>query len=416
MPSPSGTTTLTPTAVLTGTLAPTPDMTAQITPTPVPSAVLSKDVVTILIIGADTGSYVPDQNTDVLIVAVINRKTKQVSLLSIPRDLWVNIPTVGYGRINTAHRWGARRKYKGGGPGLLIQTIEENLGIPIDHWVRVDYAGFEGAVDKLGGIDLVVPCRTDLQYRATDPKSSAAVVLEPGLYHMDGVTALRYVRTRRAETDFDRARRQQQFLKSVWNQFKSPDIILKLPGLWSAMKPYFKTDMNLGDVLALAPLALELKRTQIRSRYIGRNETQPWTTPQGWAVLLPVPDKIQKTVAGLYAPPASSQDALAGEAGRIQVLNGTERPYLAEIAADQLRWSGLTIGKTGPANQTGYKATQIIVFNDKPKTLAALLAQLKVKPEAVISEPDPSQTFDIQVILGADYDACHNSDIPLSSP
>jgi LCP family protein required for cell wall assembly len=371
----------------------------------VPTAALDKDIISILLIGADTGSYVLDQNTDVLIVAVINRSAKQVTLLSIPRDLWVNIPGVGYGRINSAHRWGSRLS-KGGGPDLLIRTIQENLGIPIDHWIRVDYAGFEGAVDKLGGIEIIVPCRTNLQYRATDPKRSDAVILEPGVYHMDGATALRYVRTRRAETDFDRAHRQQQFLKAVWDQFKSPGIILKLPGLWSAMRPYFATDMNLGVILALAPLALELKRTQIRSRYIGRAETQPWITPEGWSVLLPLPDKIQAAVASLYVPAHAGTEQAGSEAARIQVLNGTQRPYLAEIAADQLKWSGLGIRETGPADRADYEATQIIVFNDKPKTVETLLTQLHLKPEAVIIDPDPSQPFDIQVILGADYDPC----------
>jgi LCP family protein required for cell wall assembly len=405
-PTPSPTATLTPTVALTGTLAPTPDMTSQAGPTPVPTAVLTKDILHILLIGADTGSYAPDQNTDVLIVLSINRKTKQVSMLSIPRDLWVYIPTVGYNRINTAHRYGARRKYEGGGPALLIRTIEENLGIPIDHWVRVDYQGFSGAVDALGGVDLVVPCPTNLRYKPPTSVKEQEMVLEPGIYHMDGPTALRYVRTRRGESDFERAHRQQQFLKGIWDQFKSPDIIPKLPGLWSAMRGYYKTSLGLGDVLALAPTALDLQRHRIRNLYIGRNETQPWTTPEGASVLLPIPEKVQKVVERLNAPPSTGEDAAANEAGRIEVLNGTQRPYLAEIAADQLRWYGLSIAGTGPADRTDHKKTEIVVFRDKPKTLETLLTQFKVKPEAVVRRPDPAQAADIQITLGDDYDPC----------
>jgi LCP family protein required for cell wall assembly len=383
----------------------TPDLTAQLTPTPVPTAVLTKDTIHILLIGADTGTYAPDQNTDVLIVVAINRKTKQVSLLSIPRDLWVYIPTVGYSRINTAHRYGARRKYPGGGPALLIRTIQENLGIPIDHWVRVDYQGFAGAVDKLGGIDMLVPCQTNLRYKPPNSATEQEMILEPGFYHMDGATSLRYVRTRRGESDFDRARRQQQFLRAIWDQFKSPDIVTKLPGLWWATKAYFKTDLNLGDILALAPTVLDLQRQNIRSRYIGRSETQDWTTPEGWAVLLPITDKIQQVVANLDAPQPAA-DAAVSESARIQVSNGTSRAYLAEIAADQLRWNGFTIAGTGPADKTDYAKTQIVVFQDRPETLARLVQQFKVSSENVIHQPDPAQPADLQVILGEDYDPC----------
>jgi polyisoprenyl-teichoic acid--peptidoglycan teichoic acid transferase len=401
----SATPTPAPTLSPTATALATPDLTTEITPTPVPTAVLTKDTIHILLIGADTGSYAPDQNTDVLIVAAINRKTKQVTLLSIPRDLWVYIPTVGYSRINTAHRYGARRKYPGGGPALLIRTIQENLGISIDHWVRVDYQGFAGAVDKLGGIDMLVPCQTNLRYKPPNSATEKEMILEPGMYHMDGATALRYVRTRRGESDFDRAHRQQQFLRAIWAQFKGPGIITKIPGLWAATKDYFKTDMNLGDILALAPVVLDLQRQNIHSRYIGRNETQPWTTPEGWAVLLPITDKIQQVVATLDAP-QSTVGAAVSESASIQVSNGTPRAHLAEIAADQLRWNGFTISGTGPADNTDYAHTQIIVFQDRPETLAELVQQFKIKPENVIRQPDPSQPADLQVILGADYDPC----------
>jgi LCP family protein required for cell wall assembly len=403
--SPSTTPTPAPTLSPTATALATPDMATQLTPTPVPTAVLTKDSIHILLIGADTGSYAPDQNTDVLIVAAINRKTKQVSLLSIPRDLWVYIPTVGYSRINTAHRYGARTKYPGGGPALLIRTIQENLGISIDHWVRVDYQGFAGAVDKLGGIDLLVPCQTNLRYKPPNSSTEKEMILEPGYYHMDGATALRYVRTRRGESDFDRAHRQQQFLRAVWAQFKSSDIITKLPGLWAAMKDYFKTDLGLADVLALAPVVLGLQRQNIHSRYIGRSETQDWTTPEGWEVLLPITDRIQQVVANLdAAQPAGG--AAGSEAARLRVSNGTPRAYLAEIAADQLRWNGFTVLDTTPADNTEYAHTQIIVFQDRPETLAQLIAQFKVKPENVIQQLDPSHPVDLQVILGQDYNPC----------
>lgn len=359
----------------------------------------------ILLIGGDS-NYAPDMNTDTLIVAVINRKTDQVSLLSIPRDLWVYIPTHGYGRINTAHRIGARTKYEGYGPGLLMRTIEENLGIPIDDWVRISYDGFRNIVDEMGGVDLVVPCPVNLRYQAPTSSEQQELVLEPGVHHLDGDTALRYVRTRRGDTDFGRSARQQQFLKSVWAQMMTPDIIPKIPALWSGLKDNFQTNLKLGDLLALAPVALNLRNHHIRSCYIGRSQVELWTTPEGWSVLLPVPEKIEQVVASLYAPPSKDEDKVATEGGRVQLLNGTERPYLARIAADQLAWEGLTIEDIAAAERTDYQQTQILILNEKPEALALLVELLAISPENVVRQLDPDAPVDIRVILGQDYDPC----------
>jgi hypothetical protein len=173
------------------------------------------------------------------------------------------------------------------------------------------------------------------------------------------------------------------------------------------MKDSFETDLSLGDALSLAPIALDLKPQRIRSRYIGPSQTIDWTTSDGWRVLLPDYAKIQQLVASLYGPPSSAEDQVASEAARIQVLNGTWRPQLAMIAADQLRWHGLNVVDTGPADIPNYKQTQIVVFRDKAEALDLLMQLLGVKPENIIYQTDANQSADIQVILGDDYDPCH---------
>jgi LCP family protein required for cell wall assembly len=375
-------------------------------PTPLPRPAYSGDVLHILLMGLDSTQNLRGQNTDVIIVAAVNKDTRQVSLLSIPRDLWVYIPTYGWNRINMAHKVGYRTNYPGSGPGLLAEVLRINLGIPVDHWVRIGFEGFAQAVDKLGGVDMTVNCPVNLRYQPSDSPEEEEMILEPGVYHMDGATALRYVRTRRGGTDFDRARRQQQFLKAVWDQTKSPDIILKIPGLWSAMKGSFQTDLELGDILSLAPIALDLKPQRIRSRYIGPNHTVDWTTSEGWRVLLPLPDRIQQTVASLYAPPSAAEDQVSSEGARIEVRNGTYRPQLGLIATDQLRWYGLNVVDTMPAENPGYPQTQIIVYRDKPLALDMLVRVLTVEPENILIQPDPNQPTDIKVILGEEYNPC----------
>ena len=408
-PTPTRTPFPTPTATATETPTPTrtprPTQTLEPTPTPVPTSVLTEDLIHILLIGGDR-DYVYDQNTDTLIVAAINRATDQVSMLSIPRDLWVYIPEYGYGRINTAQRIGYRLNYEEGrGPGLLMRTIEENLGIPIDHWVRVGFEGFAQAVDELGGVDLLVPCRTNLQYHAPTSDEQQEIILEPGMHHMDGTTALRYVRTRRGDSDFERSQRQQRFIKAVWNQFKDPGILLKIPGLWSALKGAFETDLKLGDVLALAPTALNLQPHRVRSLYIGSNQIEYWTTEGGAHVLLPIPEKIQEILARLYEPPGR-EEAVAATGATVQVLNGTGKSYLGHLAADQMGWAGFEVASIGSAERVDYGRTWIYVYNEKPAALAELARLLGVRERYIVREPDPDQEVDMLVILGNDYDPC----------
>lgn len=172
------------------------------------------------------------------------------------------------------------------------------------------------------------------------------------------------------------------------------------------MKGAFATDLKLGDVLALAPVALELEPQGVRSRCIGRGQVEGWTTPGGARVLVPIPERVQQVVASLYAPPSTNGDGVRQEAARIQVRNGAVLPQLALIAAEQLRWEGLKIEDIGPADRSDYGKTRILVFNDKPQALALLTRLLSVRPENVVYEPDPDRPVDLVVILGHDYDPC----------
>jgi LCP family protein required for cell wall assembly len=382
----------------------------------VPTWEVSDDIVHILLIGVDWEEKYHGLNTDTMIVAAINKDTKQVSMLSIPRDLWVYIPTYGWNRVNTAHRHGVSVGYPGGGPGLLSETIRINLGVSIDHWVRVNLDGFRQAIDKLGGVEVTVACPVNLRFKPPEPDDpdQEEQILEPGVHYLDGATALKYVRTRRGTSDFDRARRQQQFLKIMWRQFTSPDIITKIPGLWSILKDSYETDLNLGDVLTLAPVALQVRPEDIHNAYIGADQTRDWITHEGAMVLLPRPDRIRQAIADLYSPPSTLADLAAEEGARLQVRNGTYRHQLAKIGAEQIMWLGFEVIDTGLADNPNYQQTRIIVYNPKPITLQLLARELRVAPENIKSYqegvgllgPDPQQQPDIMIILGNDYNPC----------
>src|SRR5574337_1150486 len=137
-------------------------------PEPMPQLHLDKDIVNILLLGRDTARGSNSYRTDVIIVVSINKKTNSVTLLTIPRDLYVYIPGWTMNRINTASLHGDAIGYPGGGVALLEQTILYNLGIPIHGWARIDFDGFKEVVDLLGGVDIPVSCEmTD--WRLKDP-------------------------------------------------------------------------------------------------------------------------------------------------------------------------------------------------------------------------------------------------------
>ncbi len=147
------------------TVAAPPPIAPSAGPTPIP-ALTDNNTINFLLIGHDQGSPTSFR-TDTLVAVILWPKDGQVSMISIPRDLWVYIPTVGMDRINTAYEYGVGN-YPGGGAALLRDTIAYNLGIRIDHMAMVDFSGFSKIVDTLGGIDVPVACPyTD--WRLIDP-------------------------------------------------------------------------------------------------------------------------------------------------------------------------------------------------------------------------------------------------------
>ena len=162
-------------------------------------------------------------------------------MISIPRDLYVYIPGWKVNRINTADQRG--------GPEIVALTILYNLGIEIHHWARISFNGFISAVNTLGGIDIDVP------QTIVDECDEVMVRFPAGLNHMDGYTALCYARVRKASSDFARTERQQQVIKAVFNKVLSIGGITKVPQLYGQFSDLVESDMDLGDLLPLVPLA-----------------------------------------------------------------------------------------------------------------------------------------------------------------
>lgn len=187
--------------------------------------------------------------SDTIILVHTQPDQQRATFLSFPRDLWVDIPGVGYGKINTAFSGGINR----GGAQTVARTVTALTGIRIDHILYVDLAGFEGVVDALGGVQMCVP------YPMQDPLT--ALDIPAGCQHFDGKTALAYVRTRHQICDripdFARIARQQQFLRAVIAKLLSPGELLHLPSLVPALLRNLRVDSGLNPA-ELAYLAGQL--------------------------------------------------------------------------------------------------------------------------------------------------------------
>jgi LCP family protein required for cell wall assembly len=256
----------------------------------------------VLILGLDRR---PEQGnvvrSDTMILLSVYPKGPGAALLSIPRDLYVDIPGYGTDRINTAHFWGELER-QGGGPALAMRTLSQDFGIPVHHYLRIDFDGFRAVVDAVGGIDVVVeePI-VDHEY-PTDDYGTIRIEIPSGPQHMDGETALRYARSRHGSSDFDRAQRQQQILIALARRLIRPETWSRFPLLYRAVVDNVDTDLSSADLLLLFTVLRRVGPDGIEHQVIDQEMTQSWTTPSGGAVLLPRWEFIHPMVEELLTP------------------------------------------------------------------------------------------------------------------
>ena len=177
--------------------------------------------------------------SDTLFVVMFDTNKKAASLLSVPRDTRVRIKGHGWDKINHAYAYGGRE--------LTQKTTEELLGIKINNYVMVDFKGFVGLVDAIGGVDINV--EKNMYYY--DEWDGFKIDLKKGMQHMDGKTAIQYVRYRDEEGDIGRIRRQQHFMLAVYDRITSANMLLHIPGLAKQLTNMVKTDLPLSDMVDL---------------------------------------------------------------------------------------------------------------------------------------------------------------------
>lgn len=248
----------------------------------------------VLLLGADNRDDKVTGRTDTMIVAAFRHRDGKLAAFSIPRDLWVALPNVGtlhaegrtHARISSVLRVGEVRLGEGQGLPLLRQTLNDALGVRFDRYVRVDFAGFVGLVDALGGVEVEVDCPIiDCFWTQGTDQPCELLTIEAGRVAMDGATALKFVRSRHGRGDHDRTRRQQAVMLAFARKVRARGL-RGLPALWRLAEPFVDSDLALDDAAYYASFALDNDLHEIHGFAIRHPMTSRHVTEDGKHVML----------------------------------------------------------------------------------------------------------------------------------
>lgn len=366
-----------------------------------------------LILGVDRRPKETSYRSDTIVLARIDPKTKQVWMVSIPRDMRAQIPGHGTAKINSAYALGEEQ--------LAIDSVEKLTGVPINHFMAIDFSGFEKVVDSMGGVWIDVPVAIN-DKEADRSKGDKASRIDAGYQLLDGAHALTFVRARHqfADQDFSRMKNQQLFVKAIAEQMATKTSVAKLPGIVSAVAPHVSTDMSLMDML----------RTAQALKGSGSENVYTTTLPGSWKSPYIWPDEkgVDKIIAKLEAgepfkakkkkPAATDADADASAADpdaaeqpsvkpseiTIAVRNGAGIAGCASQASSILKARAFKVDEVGNANQFVYDKTLVIYKGDDKPLAEQVVSALPPGAKVVDSRSMYSFETDVLVVVGKDWD------------
>ena len=376
---------------------------------------------TILLLGIDQRSAAEEQGpfrTDTMILLHVNPASETVGVLSLPRDLWVDIPSYGAGRINTANFLGDSDAYPGGGgPALAMETIAQNFGIRVEKYLLVNFDVFTAVVDLLAPNGVMVEVRDFID----DPDypdgwyGTIHVTFEPGMQSMDAERLLQYARTRATQGgDFDRARRQQQVLDALRAEVLSAGGIVNFVAqaypLWQELQGNYRTNLELNELIALGRLMGSIQRENIHYSVIDNYYADLGKSPAGDDVLIPnstaIRDLIMRTFyPGAQLSPAEMKARAEQEAAPIYVYNGTRIVGLAGAMREWLLAKDVLVAGVSNDTTRDRVQTEIRVYGQYEATAAYLAQLLGLGSERVRRSGDGTIAEGVLLALGLDAQA-----------
>ena len=375
--------------------------------------------VTFLFIGLDerdweAGAGAP--RSDTMMLFTIDPVSKTAGMLSVPRDLWVNIPGFGYSKINTAYTYGEANKLPGGGPGLAIKTVEHFIGVPIQYYAQVDFKAFEEAIDAMDGLYLCPGERITIDPIGPKPP----VKMGPECRRYWGYEVLGYARNRKtAGGDIDRATRQQKVVLALVDQIFSPgnfpEMASKAGDVYAEVQSGLRTNLSFEDALKLGALLSQIPVEDIKHGVIDYSmaplDSVIVSDGKKASILKPYPDRIRLLRDEIFSAegplsPMASGDPVAlmqADAARVRVVNGTRTEGLPERVGDFLLAQGVDVVEAGGYSERQYDRTTIVMYGPKLYTLEYLMSVFKVeRPNQIVFKSDPASFVDIEVRVGSD--------------
>lgn len=357
----------------------------------------------ILLLGYDKRAKDTVYRSDTIILAHIDPKTKQIWMLSIPRDMKVNVPGHGTRKVNEAFAIGQEQ--------LAIETVEELTGVTINHFMGINFRGFNKAVEAMGGVWV------DVAVEINDPEADAtkdnrASHIDPGYQLLDGEHALTYVRTRHtfADQDFGRMRNQQTFFLAVADQLANKTSVARLPRIVAAIAPYISTDMTLMQMMRTAQALQKAGSKRVYTETIPGEWRSPFVVADEEAMeeLL---DKFKSGKPFKEPEPSTEETATASAAAQelapddvsVTVRNGAGISGCAKQASSILKAQAFDVVDVGNAGQFVYEKTLVVYKSEKR---AAELVAAALPPGTKLVESRGMYAFesDVLVVVGKDWD------------
>lgn len=368
-----------------------------------------EDRINVLLLGMGGRGHDGPFLTDSIILASLKPSSGQVALLSIPRDLWINIPEVGYRRINEANAIGEKVEEHGGAK-LAQETVSNLLNLDIPYYVRVDFRGFAKAIDDLGGVTMTVEQSFVDDTYPTDDYKTQTIAFEAGTQHFSGDEALKFVRSRHGSngegSDFARSRRQTQLLLALKDKVLSRSLLLNPNQILSALSrlsDHFSTNLAPWQLVRLGRLSTKISRQEVRTVVLDASPSgylQELLLTDGAMVLSPK-DSSLADIRELSAQLLNSQVTNSpSENARLIIQNGTGINGLALATAEWLKDQGFVIVRYGNAENRGATETLIYDLTGGKKMQALKLLEEKLPGKLSTPPPALSEAVDFLIILG----------------
>ncbi len=373
--------------------------------------------VNILVLGLDYRDWIEEEHplSDSMMLVTFDPVNLTAGMLSIPRDLWVEIPGFGKHKINQAYQFGEGAKLPGGGAELARQTVEGFLGTPVDYYVVLDFNSFIEFIDLISGVKISVT-----EYQVIDLfGSSAKLYLKPEdgeIQSLNGHEALSYARYRGSEGgDFDRALKQQEIVFAIRDKVLEPEwqsyLLTHYEEVWDIFKDSVKTNLALDEIVKLGLSAKDVERDNIKTGVIGPPSMVMLSkSPDGLDILVPITPNIRIlrdeifSVNALAAPMLTDGellDLLIEENATVGVYNGTYTTGLAALTQQYLESFGVNVVSIGDGVQTAY--TTIYSNGKVPYTLKYLVDDMNITEYNIRISSPGDLSADIEIILGSDW-------------